>query len=85
MVLNLTRSIERIILLCTEHVHSECDTVMVSVAMCMQATIAACNVAGVLQGYSPWGKPDMLPFVDGPFEDIPKAAPSIVNAKDVGL
>ena len=52
---------------------------------CLQATIAAANVAAVLQGHPAWGKPDMLPFVDGPFEDIPKAAPSIVNAKDVGL
>ena len=32
-----------------------------------------------------WTKQDVLPFVDGPFESIPKAAPSIVNAKDLGL
>ena len=50
-----------------------------------QATLAACNVAATLQGYPAWNKPDVLPFVDGPFEDIPKAAPSLVNAKELGL
>ncbi|PSC68951.1 glycerate dehydrogenase [Micractinium conductrix] len=49
------------------------------------ATLAACNVAATLQGYPAWNKPDVLPFVDGPFEDIPKAAPSLVNAKELGL
>ncbi|KAL4426060.1 hypothetical protein ABPG77_007856 [Micractinium sp. CCAP 211/92] len=49
------------------------------------ATLAACNVAATLQGHPAWNKPDVLPFVDGPFEDIPKAAPSIVNAKELGL
>lgn len=56
-----------------------------TLALPMQATLAACNVAGIVQGYPNWGKPDVLPFVDGAFEDIPQAAPSIVNAKDVGL
>ena len=51
----------------------------------MQATLAAANVAAILQGHKPWGKPDVLPFVDGPFDQIPKAAPSIVNGKDLGL
>lgn len=50
-----------------------------------QATLAACNVAATLQGHPAWNKPDVLPFVDGPFEGIPKAAPSLVNAKELGL
>jgi hypothetical protein len=32
-----------------------------------------------------WNKQDVLPFVDGPFDQIPKAAPSIVNAKELNL
>ena len=51
----------------------------------MQATLAAANVAAHLQGFPVWTKPDVLPFVDGPFDAIPKAAPSIVNAKDLGI
>ncbi len=50
-----------------------------------QATLAAANVAAILQGYPVWGRSDALPFVDGPFEQIPKAAPSIVNATELGL
>jgi hydroxypyruvate reductase 1 len=49
------------------------------------ATLAACNVAAALRGYPAWTSADVLPFVDGPFEDIPKAAPILVNAKDLGL
>ena len=49
------------------------------------ATLAACNVAARLQGHPAFGGTDMLPFVDGPFKDIPKASPSIVNAKDLGI
>lgn len=49
------------------------------------ATLAAANVAAILQGFPVWNKPDVLPFVDGPFEHIPKAAPSIVNAKELSL
>lgn len=49
------------------------------------ATLAACNVAATLKGYPAWTSQDVLPFVDGPFEHIPQAAPSIVNAKDLGL
>ena len=51
----------------------------------LQATLAACNVAATLQGHPVWTSADVLPFVDGPFERIPKAAPSIVNAKELGL
>eukprot|EP01024_Parvocaulis_polyphysoides_P012188 TRINITY_DN14375_c0_g2_i1.p2 TRINITY_DN14375_c0_g2~~TRINITY_DN14375_c0_g2_i1.p2 ORF type:complete len:393 (+),score=74.35 TRINITY_DN14375_c0_g2_i1:119-1297(+) len=49
------------------------------------ATLAACNVAGLLQKYPVWGKPDVLTFVDDPIEQMPKACPSIVNAKDLGM
>lgn len=43
-------------------------------------------MAAVLQGFPVWGNPnDVTPFVDGPLGSLPKAAPSIVNAKDVGL
>jgi hydroxypyruvate reductase 1 len=51
-----------------------------------QATLAAANVAGVLQGYGAWTKPnDITPFLDGPIPSLPRAAPSIVNAKEIGL
>ncbi|GMH43611.1 hypothetical protein BSKO_11533 [Bryopsis sp. KO-2023] len=49
------------------------------------ATLAGCNVAARLSGYPVWGDTDISAFVDGPFDDIPKASPSIVNAKDLGL
>ena len=48
----------------------------------MQATLAACNVTAVLK-QQPMTERDMLPFVDGPFDQIPGEAPSIVNAKDL--
>jgi len=46
------------------------------------ATLAASNVAGLLMGYPVWNKPDILPFLE---TDSPRAAPSIVNAKELGL
>lgn len=46
------------------------------------ATLAAGNVAGILSGYPVWPDPDISPFLEG---DAPKAAPSIVNAKELGL
>lgn len=49
------------------------------------ATLAACNVAARLQGLPVWNKPNILQFVDGPYEEIPKASPSIVNASDLKL
>lgn len=49
------------------------------------ATLAATNVAHALQGYPMWNSNDVTPFVDGPMDDIPKAVPSIVNAKELGL
>jgi hydroxypyruvate reductase 1 len=52
----------------------------------VQATLAAANVAAVLQGYAVWPKPDnVLPFVEKPLSSLPKAAPSIVNHKELGL
>lgn len=46
------------------------------------ATLAAANVAAVLQGYPLWGSDDVLPFLSG---DVPRAAPSIVNAAELHL
>jgi hydroxypyruvate reductase 1 len=44
------------------------------------ATLAACNVAGILAGDPLWGESDMLPFLG---EDPPRAVPSIVNAREL--
>lgn len=41
------------------------------------ATLAACNVAGILNGYPLWQQPDRLPFLG---KNPPRAIPSIVNA-----
>lgn len=46
------------------------------------ATLAASNVAGILSGFPVWQDQDISPFLQG---DAPKAAPSIVNAKELGL
>jgi len=46
------------------------------------ATLAASNVAGILSGHPVWQDQDISPFLGG---DAPKAAPSIVNAKELGL
>ncbi|NWK57292.1 D-glycerate dehydrogenase [Verrucomicrobiaceae bacterium N1E253] len=46
------------------------------------ASLAASNVAGLLQGYSLWDGADVLPFLEG---DIPQAMPNIVNASEVGI
>jgi hydroxypyruvate reductase 1 len=46
------------------------------------ATLAASNVAGILSGFPAWNKPDILPFLE---EDPPKAAPSIINADELGI
>jgi len=47
------------------------------------ATLAASNVAGILNGYGVWPNPnEILPFLG---DNSPKAAPSIVNAKALGL
>lgn len=46
------------------------------------ATLAGSNVAAVLMGYSAWNRPDILPFLE---KDAPDAAPSILNADEVGI
>ena len=46
------------------------------------ATLAASNVAGILSGYPAWNQPNILSFLEG---ESPKAAPSIVNAKELGI
>ena len=46
------------------------------------ATLAGCNVAGILMGYPAWNRPDILSFLEG---DSPKAAPSILNAEELGI
>jgi hydroxypyruvate reductase 1 len=46
------------------------------------ATLAAANVAALLQGYPLWKEDDVLPFLEG---DVPEYAPSIVNAEALGL
>ena len=44
------------------------------------ATLAATNIAHFLEGHTTnYDSPDMTPFVDGPFADMPKVCPSIVN------
>jgi hydroxypyruvate reductase 1 len=46
------------------------------------AVLAASNVAGVLMGYPAWPHPDISPFLG---KEAPRAAPSIVNAREIGL
>jgi len=46
------------------------------------ASLAAGNVAGILSGYPAWNRPDILTFLEG---ESPRAAPSIVNAKELGI
>lgn len=46
------------------------------------AVLAAFNVAGMLLGYQIWPYADMLPFLEG---EPPRATPSIVNAKQLGI
>ena len=46
------------------------------------ATLAASNVAAILQGYPAWQRSDIAPFLEG---DAPKAAPSILNADALGI
>ncbi len=45
-------------------------------------TLAAANVAGILLGYPVWNRPEVEPFLGA---DSPKAAPSILNAEELGL
>lgn len=46
------------------------------------ATLAASNVAGILMGYPAWQEKDISLFLT---TNPPKAAPSIVNAKELGI
>jgi len=46
------------------------------------ATLAASNVAGILMGYPAWQDQDISRFLG---DDPPRAAPSIVNAKEVSF
>jgi hydroxypyruvate reductase 1 len=46
------------------------------------ATLAAANVAGILMDYPVWQQPDIGAFLK---EHPPKAAPSIINAKELNL
>lgn len=46
------------------------------------ASLAACNVAAILQGYAVSSSGDVMPFLTG---IPPQAAPSIVNASELGL
>jgi hypothetical protein len=46
------------------------------------AILAASNVAAILLGYPVWGRPDILGFLT---PDSPRAAPSILNASELGL
>ena len=45
------------------------------------ATLAASNVAAILRGLPAWQRPDISPFLEG----TPPAAPSILNAKELGI
>ena len=51
----------------------------------MQATLAAANVAARLRNKPCYNKPDILPYVEGPLEEMPDASPNIVNAEQLGL
>ena len=46
------------------------------------ATLAGANVGGILMGLPNWGDPDISSFLVG---DLPEAAPSILNAKELGI
>jgi len=46
------------------------------------ASLAACNVAGILQGYPVWDGDDISDFLEA---EPPQAAPSIVNAGSVAV
>ena len=46
------------------------------------AALAACNVAAILRGWPVWPSSDIMPFLA---PGAPAAAPSIVNARELGL
>lgn len=48
--------------------------------------MAACNVMGVLQDGKAWNRgDDVLHFVESDVAALPKLAPSILNAGEVGV
>lgn len=50
------------------------------------ATLAACNVAGILRNDPVWDKPsDVEPFLETSVSDVPHFSPSIVNANELNL
>lgn len=51
----------------------------------LQATLAAANVAATLQGLPVYNGLEITPYIDTPIPQLPKSAPSIVNAKELGL
>ena len=54
---------------------------LVPIRHCM-ATLAASNVAAILQTYPAWQQPDISVFLEG---KAPRAAPSIVNAEALDI
>ncbi|MCF7805619.1 MAG: D-glycerate dehydrogenase [Candidatus Marinimicrobia bacterium] len=46
------------------------------------ATLAACNIAGILEGYPVWDGDEIAPFLEA---KPPQAAPSIVNARELDM
>jgi hypothetical protein len=46
------------------------------------AVLAAANLAAMLREYPAWNRAGVTPFLQ---ETMPEAAPSIVNAQDLGL
>lgn len=49
------------------------------------ATLAAANVAACVNGLPAYNKQDITPYLEAPLNGIPAAAPSIVNAQDIGM
>jgi len=47
--------------------------------------LAAANVGAILHKDPVWASPDVSKFLDVPAESIPRAAPSIVNRKELNL
>lgn len=42
-------------------------------------------MAATLQGLPVYNGPNIMPYIDNPIPELPKFAPSIVNAKELGL
>mmetsp|Transcript_970 Transcript_970/g.3018 ORF Transcript_970/g.3018 Transcript_970/m.3018 type:complete len:395 (-) Transcript_970:1588-2772(-) len=49
------------------------------------SALAAANVGAVVNGLPVWSSPNVMPFVGDSADTIPPAAPSIVNAKALGM